>query len=265
MNCSVNKTKKKILQDCSEAESLESKKNSLKYFNINFVDFKQKTPPVKVSVEKKNIKNIIDRKKQFFQKWNGQLVKKNEKPTLQAKDDKPVENNLSLKLKIQKKNPFLKNRFKIFKKIKQISKKKAQNLIFSPRDDFLKISENNMLFSLVEEKYARLHINRRFNNLLVTLTDLENNVLGSVSSGSVGFKKAKKLSPQAADAIGKKISFYAKLYNIVQVNLILKTLVTIYVHSIVRSVTLNGIEIMLIEDRIPHPHNGCRKKKARRI
>ena len=113
---------------------------------------------------------------------------------------------------------------------------------------------------------GRVYIQASFNNTIVTVTDLNGNVLSWSSSGSLqGFRGAKKSTPFAAqlvteDAAKKSVDSYG-----------LKE-VEVYVkgpgigrESAIRSLGNLGLRVLVIKDITPVPHNGCRPKKRRRV
>ena len=111
---------------------------------------------------------------------------------------------------------------------------------------------------------GQAHIQSTFNNTLVTLTDMDGNALSWSSAGSLGFKGSKKSTPfaaqQAADVAAKGAMEHG-----------LKT-VEVYVkgpgsgrEAAIRALQAAGLEITMIKDITPIPHNGCRPPKRRRV
>ena len=109
-----------------------------------------------------------------------------------------------------------------------------------------------------------VHIHSTFNNTIVTITDYQGNVISWASAGSMGFKGSRKGTPfaaqQAADNAAKKAMDHG-----------LRT-VQIFVRgpgagreSALRALQSAGINISLIKDVTPIPHNGCRPPKRRRV
>lgn len=109
-----------------------------------------------------------------------------------------------------------------------------------------------------------VHIKSTFNNTMISVTDLQGNVVSWASSGKVGFKGSRKGTPyaaqMAAEAVGKEVQ-----------SLGLKT-IDVYVkgpgsgrESAIRSFQAQGFIIRSIKDITPIPHNGCRPKKRRRV
>ena len=115
----------------------------------------------------------------------------------------------------------------------------------------------------VVEKGAA-HIRSSFNNTMVTITDLEGNALSWASSGGLGFRGSRKSTPFAAQTAAETAAKAAMAYG-------LKT-VEVYVkgpgagrEAAIRALQSVGLEVTLIKDVTPVPHNGCRPPKRRRI
>ena len=112
--------------------------------------------------------------------------------------------------------------------------------------------------------HGRAYIQATYNNTLITLTDLNGNVLAWSSAGNCGFKGPKKATPYAASVIGKNVCDKVKPYGLKEVNVYVKG-VGSGRESAVRSLNANGINILSIKDVTPLPHNGCRKPRPRRV
>ncbi len=111
---------------------------------------------------------------------------------------------------------------------------------------------------------GQAHIQSSFNNTLVTLTDLAGNALSWSSSGSLGFKGSRKSTPYAAQMAAEEAAKAAMEHG-------LKT-VEVYVkgpgsgrEAAIRALQTAGLEINMIKDITPIPHNGCRPPKRRRV
>ncbi|HRX14144.1 MAG TPA: 30S ribosomal protein S11 [Eubacteriales bacterium] len=108
------------------------------------------------------------------------------------------------------------------------------------------------------------HIQASFNNTLVTITDLSGNTLSWSSSGSLGFRGSKKSTAFAAQQAAETAAKAAKEYG-------LKT-VEVYVkgpgqgrEAAIRALQTADLQVTMIKDVSPIPHNGCRPPKRRRI
>jgi small subunit ribosomal protein S11 len=113
-------------------------------------------------------------------------------------------------------------------------------------------------------KEGRAYIFSSYNNTVITLTDLNGNVLGWTSAGSIGFKGAKKATPFAASKVAEAITKTAEKIGINRVNVLIKG-VGSGRESAIRSLAARGLELVSIKDITPIPHNGCRPPKVRRV
>ena len=109
-----------------------------------------------------------------------------------------------------------------------------------------------------------LHVQSTFNNTKVLLTDMDGNAIMSSSSGSLGFKGAKKGTPFAAAKIGEVLAEKAQMIGLKEVHVVVRG-VGSGRESAIRSFSAKGIDIVSIKDRTPVPFNGPRPKKARRV
>ena len=108
------------------------------------------------------------------------------------------------------------------------------------------------------------HIHASYNNTIITLTEPNGNVLSWSSSGSNGFKGARKSTPYAAQVSAEAAVEKAKPYGLEKVNVFVKGVGTGREQAI-RGLVTAGLNLITITDITPIPHNGCRKKKQRRI
>ena len=108
------------------------------------------------------------------------------------------------------------------------------------------------------------HIQASYNNTIVTLTEPEGNVISWATSGSSGFKGARKATPYAAQIAAENAAEKAKPYGLEKVHIYVKGVGTGREQAI-RGLVSSGLEIISINDMTAIPHNGCRKKKQRRI
>ncbi len=109
-----------------------------------------------------------------------------------------------------------------------------------------------------------VHIRSSFNNTMVTVTDLQGNALSWASSGGLGFRGSRKSTPFAAQTAAETAAKAAMEHG-------LKT-VEVYVkgpgagrEAAIRALQGVGLEVTLIKDVTPVPHNGCRPPKRRRV
>ena len=108
------------------------------------------------------------------------------------------------------------------------------------------------------------HIHSSFNNTIVSLTDKAGNILTWSSGGKIGYKGSKKSTPFAAQLAAEEVATAAKEMGVNKVKVIVRGPGGGR-ESAIRALNANGLEITLIEDRTPIPHNGCRPRKTRRV
>ncbi|MBQ7986754.1 MAG: 30S ribosomal protein S11 [Clostridia bacterium] len=108
------------------------------------------------------------------------------------------------------------------------------------------------------------HIRSTFNNTIVTITDVNGNALSWASAGGLGFRGSKKSTPFAAQTAAETAAKAAMEHG-------LKT-VEVYVkgpgagrEAAIRALQAAGLEVTMIKDVTPIPHNGCRPPKRRRV
>ena len=108
------------------------------------------------------------------------------------------------------------------------------------------------------------HIHASFNNTIVTITDPSGGVISWSSSGANGFRGSRKSTPFAAQVAGEVAARKARDAGV--------RTVTVYVtgpgtgrESAVRALHMSGLQVTLIKDITPMPHNGCRPRKSRRV
>ena len=107
-------------------------------------------------------------------------------------------------------------------------------------------------------------INASYNNTIVTLTEPNGNVLAWASSGGSGFKGTRKSTPYAAQIAAENAAEKAKVFGLERVHIFVKGLGNGREQAI-RGLVSKGLDIVSISDVTPVPHNGCRKRKARRV
>ena len=112
---------------------------------------------------------------------------------------------------------------------------------------------------------GQVHIRSSFNNTMVTVTDTQGNALSWASSGGLGFRGSRKSTPYAAQMVAETAAKAAVE------NYGLKT-VEVFVkgpgqgrEAAIRALQAVGLEVTMIKDVTPIPHNGCRPPKRRRV
>ena len=108
------------------------------------------------------------------------------------------------------------------------------------------------------------HIQASFNNTIVTVTDINGNVIVWSSSGNQGFKGSRKSTPFAAQRAAEAAARKAMEYGMRQIDVYVKGPGSGR-ESAVRALQATGLKINLIKDVTPIPHNGCRPPKRRRV
>lgn len=114
------------------------------------------------------------------------------------------------------------------------------------------------------DAYGDAHISATFNNVIISLTNKQGQVISWSSAGKMGFKGSKKNTPYAAQVAAADAAKVATDAGLKRVD--------VYVkgpgagrEGAIRSLAQNGIEITMIKDITPLPHNGCRPPKKRRV
>ncbi|HEX6181305.1 MAG TPA: 30S ribosomal protein S11 [Chitinophagaceae bacterium] len=114
------------------------------------------------------------------------------------------------------------------------------------------------------DAYGDAHITASFNNIIISLTNKNGQVISWSSAGKMGFKGSKKNTPYAAQTAASDAAKVALEAGVKRVD--------VYVkgpgagrESSIRALANSGIEIVMIKDVTPLPHNGCRPPKKRRV
>lgn len=108
------------------------------------------------------------------------------------------------------------------------------------------------------------HIQSTFNNTIVTITDVQGNALSWASSGGLGFRGSKKSTPFAAQTAAETAAKAAMEHGLKTVEVFVKGPGSGR-ESAIRALQAAGLEVTLIKDVTPVPHNGCRPPKRRRV
>jgi small subunit ribosomal protein S11 len=108
------------------------------------------------------------------------------------------------------------------------------------------------------------HVFSTFNNTIVTITDLNGNVIGWSSAGKVGFKGSRKSTAYAAQMVAQDASRQAMGHGLKEVEVLVRG-PGAGRESAVRALQAVGLDLTLIRDVTPVPHNGCRPPKQRRV
>jgi small subunit ribosomal protein S11 len=108
------------------------------------------------------------------------------------------------------------------------------------------------------------HIKSTFNNTMVTITDTHGNALSWSSAGSLGFKGSRKSTPFAAQMAAETCAKVAMEHGLKDVECFVKG-PGAGREAAIRALQAAGLEVNLIKDVTPIPHNGCRPPKRRRV
>ena len=107
------------------------------------------------------------------------------------------------------------------------------------------------------------HIHATFNNTITTITDKDGNAISWASSGAIGFKGSKKSTPFAAGQAAEKAGKMAYDAGMRKVEVVVKGVGPVR-ETAIRSLQTAGLEVTMISDVTPIPHNGCRPPKRPR-
>jgi small subunit ribosomal protein S11 len=113
-------------------------------------------------------------------------------------------------------------------------------------------------------EFGVAHIKSTFNNTVVTITDTKGNTLSWASAGQGGFKGSRKSTPFAAQMAAEKSAKEAMEHGLKEVEVMVKGPGSGR-EAAIRSLQAAGLEVNMIKDVTPIPHNGCRPPKRRRV
>ena len=111
---------------------------------------------------------------------------------------------------------------------------------------------------------GQVHIHSSFNNTIVTITDMGGNAISWASSGGLGFRGSRKSTPFAAQTAAETAAKTAKDHGLRTGEVYVKGPGSSR-EAAIRSLQAVGLEVTLIKDTTPIPHNGCRPPKRRRV
>ena len=111
---------------------------------------------------------------------------------------------------------------------------------------------------------GQAHIASTFNNTMVTLCDLQGNVISWASAGQLGFRGSRKSTPYAAQQAAEEAAKKAMEHGLKSVEVYVKGPGSGR-EAAIRSLQASGLEVNMIKDVTPVPHNGCRPPKRRRV
>ncbi len=147
---------------------------------------------------------------------------------------------------------------------KRIVKKTEEELLKERERVEAGVKKEVKVKAFPKTKEGRVYISSSYNNTLITLTDLQGNVLTWASAGSIGFRGTKKATPFAASKVAENICLTTKKLGIEKISILVKGIGSGR-ESAIRSLANQGLNIVSVKDTTPVPHNGCRPPKVRRV
>lgn len=103
-----------------------------------------------------------------------------------------------------------------------------------------------------------------FNNTIISVADANGNVVASGSAGSLGYYGTKKSTPYVAGLVANSVAAKVKNFGMEEIHVFVKGIGSGR-ESAVRALQSSGLNVVVIKDVTPLPHNGCRRKKIRRV
>ncbi len=146
---------------------------------------------------------------------------------------------------------------------KRIIQKSQEELLKEREKIESKMKKEIKITAPLRLKEGNIYIASSYNNTLMTLTDIQGNVLTWVSAGSIGFKGTKKATAFAASKVAEAICSAARKLKIEKITVFVKGIGSGR-ESAIRSLASHGLDVISIKDITPIPHNGCRPPKVRR-
>jgi small subunit ribosomal protein S11 len=112
--------------------------------------------------------------------------------------------------------------------------------------------------------YGVAHIHSTFNNTIISITDKQGNLLSWSAGGNVGFKGTRNSTPFAAQLAAQTAAKVAQEHGVTEIDVVVKGPGPGR-ESAIRSLQAVGLQVNMIKDETPIPHNGCRPPKRRRV
>lgn len=117
---------------------------------------------------------------------------------------------------------------------------------------------------VIVEALGQVHIKASFNNIIISITNSQGQVISWASAGKMGFKGSKKNTPYAAQTAASNCAVVAVEAGMKKAEVFVKGSGAGR-ESAIRTIANAGIEVLSIKDITPLPHNGCRPPKRRRV
>lgn len=147
---------------------------------------------------------------------------------------------------------------------KRVAKETAEESLKAREDLEAKVSKMKETGAARHAVRGVAHIQATYNNTMIAISDDKGNVLAWSSAGALGFKGAKKATPFAAARVAETVVEKVKKAGLEDVAVLVKGIGSGR-DSAVRALANHGLNIMMIKDITPVPHNGPRPKKVRRV
>lgn len=146
---------------------------------------------------------------------------------------------------------------------KRIIQKTEEELLKEREEVEKALRKESKTRSASKFREGKIYISSTYNNTIITLTDIQGNVLAWKSAGSIGFKGTKKGTSFAASKVAAAIIDIARRAKVRDVHIYVRGIASGR-NSAIRSLSGQELNIVSIHDVTPIPHNGCRPKKVRR-
>ena len=117
---------------------------------------------------------------------------------------------------------------------------------------------------VIIEPVGQVHIRATFNNIIISITNMNGQVISWASAGKMGFRGSKKNTPYAAQTAASNCAVVAHDLGMRKAEVFVKGPGSGR-ESAIRTIQNSGIEVTTIRDITPMPHNGCRPPKRRRV
>jgi len=149
---------------------------------------------------------------------------------------------------------------------KRVAKKGGEEVLQEREALESKVSQMKQLTTAGNRHVVRgvAHVQATYNNTMISISDDRGNVLAWSSAGALGFKGAKKATPFAAARVAETVVEKVKKAGLEDVAVLVKGIGSGR-DSAIRALANHGLNIMMIQDITPIPHNGVRPKKVRRV
>ena len=134
-------------------------------------------------------------------------------------------------------------------------------MVFNPSRYLILYKTSSISFKFYLFPYTLLY---NFNNTIVTLTDVHGNAISWASSGQLGFKGSRKSTPFASQMAAETAAKAAMEHGLKSVEVFVKGPGSGR-EAAIRALQATGLEVTMIKDVTPIPHNGCRPPKRRRV